>query len=70
MQILLELFALEKSLDSGFQLIRDGLYLLKLRGIRFLLSGAHKQSSNLVFSAFDGWGVSMAEPLSAAMRFS
>ena len=47
-QILLEFFALEKGLNTCLQLVRNGLYLLKLRGIAFRIC-AHKHSSRFFF---------------------
>ena len=69
-QILLEFVTFKKRLYSGLQLIRDCLYLLKLRRVGFLFC-AHKHSSDFFFSAIGLGRASESDALSLfAMRFS
>ena len=70
LQILLEFVAFKKCLYSGLQLIRDCLYLLKLRRVGFLFC-AHKHSSDFFFSETGLGRASASDALSPfAMRFS
>ena len=70
LQVLLKFLALKECLNSRFQLIRNSLYLLKLRRVDLLLT-THKHSSDFFFPAAALGIVSASDSLATlAARFS